>query len=245
MEEETSSASGGRQNNNLGNGAFVIASSILAVGVIFSGVYYATNNPGVASRGGNNNLAAIGAQNTQTAPIDVVKLPDDDPILGDANAPVTIVEFSDFQCPFCGKFFNETFPQIKSGYIDTGKVKLVYRDFPLAIHEMAQTYAEAGECAHEQGKFWEMHDKIFGEQKNGVATVADLKKWGKELGMREIQFNACLDTHKYADEVAKDVKDGLDAGVQGTPSFFINGKLVVGAVPFSVLQKEIETALKK
>ncbi len=230
------------QNNSSNNGAFVIASSILAAGIIFSGAYYATNNPG-AFRGGQGNLAEVGGQN---APIvDVAALPDDDAVLGDPNAPVTIVEFSDFECPFCGKFWEETFPQVKKKYIDTGKVKLVYRDFPLSIHEMAQTYAEAAECADEQGKFWEMHDKIFGEQKNGAATVADLKKWAKGLGAKEDQFNTCLDTNKYAEEVAKDFKDGEAAGVQGTPSFFINGKLVVGAVPFSVLEKEIEAALKK
>ncbi len=239
MEETTSS--GGGQNN----GAFVIASSILAVGVIFSGVYYATNNPGALSRGGQANLAEVGGQNAPSVPVDVAALPDDDAVLGDPNAPVTIVEFSDFQCPFCGKFFDETFPQIKKKYIDTGKVKLVYRDFPLGIHEMAQTYAEAAECAHEQGKFWEMHDKIFGEQKNGVATVDDLKKWARGFGVKEDQFNTCLDTKKYAEEVTKDLKDGEAVGVQGTPSFFINGKLVVGAVPFSVLEKEIEAALKK
>jgi len=231
------------QNSNSNSGAFVIASSILAVGVIFSGVYYATNNPGALSRGGQDDLAAVGGQNAPV--VDVAALPDDDAVLGDPNASVTIVEFSDFQCPFCGKFFDETFPQIKTKYIDTGKVKLVYRDFPLGIHEMAQTYAEAAECAHEQGKFWEMHDKIFGEQKNGVATVDTLKKWGKELGIKEEQFNSCLDTNKYAEEVLKDLKDGEAVGVQGTPSFFINGKLVVGAVPFSVLEKEIEAALKK
>jgi len=239
MEEETTS-SGGGQNN----GAFLIASAILAVGIIFSGAYYVTNNSGVLSRG-KDGLIATDGQVAQKAPVDATKLPDDDAVLGDGNAPVTIVEFSDFQCPFCGKFYDETFPQLKKEYIDTGKVKLVYRDFPLSIHEMAQTYAEAGECAHEQGKFWEMHDKIFGEQKNGVATIDTLKKWAKGLGVKEVQFNTCLDTHKYADEVAKDVKDGEAAGVQGTPSFFINGKLVVGAIPFSVLEKEIEAALKK
>ena len=167
------------------------------------------------------------------------------PLLGNKNAKVTIVEFSDLQCPFCKRFFDDALPQIKKEYIDTGKVKLVYRDFPLGIHEMAQTYAEAAECAHEQGKFWEMHDKIFGEQKNGVATVDDLKKWARGFGVKEDQFNTCIDTKKYAEEVAKDLKDGEAAGVQGTPSFFINGKLVVGAVPFSVLEKEIEAALKK
>jgi protein-disulfide isomerase len=89
---------------------------------------------------------------------------DDDPVLGKADAPVTIVEFSDFQCPYCKQYFDNTFGQIKAQYIDTGKVKLVYRDFPLSFHPMAEPSAEAANCAMEQGKFWEMHDKIFASQ---------------------------------------------------------------------------------
>ncbi len=89
---------------------------------------------------------------------------DDDPMLGDPGAPVTIIEFSDFQCPFCQKFHSETFPQIKKTYIDTGKVRFVYRDFPLSFHPGAQPAAEAAECAHAQGKFWEMHEALFSEQ---------------------------------------------------------------------------------
>src|SRR4030042_1074793 len=104
---------------------------------------------------------------------------DDDPVLGDVNAPVTLIEFSDFQCPYCLTFWREVFPQLKSTYIDTGKVRFVYRDYPLPFHAMAQTYAEAAQCANEPGKYWEMHDQLFTKQEGAdpevELTVADVK----------------------------------------------------------------------
>lgn len=175
---------------------------------------------------------------------------DDDPVLGKNNAPVTIVEFSDFQCPFCRKFWEGALGDIKKEYIDTGKARLVYRDFPLDFHLGAQPAAEAGECAHEQGKFWELHDKIFASQaKKGEGTiqftVADLKQWSKGVGLDGAKFNACLDAGKYKEEVAKDVQDGAAAGVSGTPTIFINGRAVVGAQPFAVFKAIIEAELAK
>ena len=176
---------------------------------------------------------------------------DDDPVLGNADAPVTLIEFSDFQCPFCRKLWKETLPEIKKNYIDTGKAKLVYRDFPLsAIHPAAQAAAEAGECADDQGRFWEMHDKIYAEQdKKGQGTVqfeiADLKKWAAQIGLNISDFNNCLDSNKYKEEVEKDMADGQASGVTGTPGTFVNGKLIKGAVPYSTFSQEIEAALKK
>ncbi len=174
---------------------------------------------------------------------------DDDPVLGEAKAPVTIIEFSDFQCPFCRKFWRETLPEIKKNYIDSGQVKLVYRDFPLPMHPAAEISAEAGECADDQGKFWDWHDKLFSEQdKDGESTVqyevSDIKKWGNEIGLNTSQFTACLDSQKFKDEVAKDVADGQAADVAGTPMFFVNGTMVRGSQPFSNFQKIIDEALK-
>jgi protein-disulfide isomerase len=173
--------------------------------------------------------------------VDMVALADDDPVKGDPNAPITIIEFSDFQCPFCGKFYRETLPQIKEKYIDTGKVKLIYRDFPLSFHENAQSAAEAAECANEQGKFWEYHDLLFEKQQD--LSVENYKQWAEELGLDMEQFNECLDSGKYADEVTNDFSDGQAAGVTGTPAFFINGKKVSGAQPFSVFEQIIEEEL--
>ncbi len=166
---------------------------------------------------------------------------DDDPVKGDANAPVTIVEFSDFQCPFCARWFTDTFPQLNEKYIKTGKVKLVFRDFPLSFHENAQKAAEASECADEQGKFWEMHDKLF--QNAGALGVTNLKQYAADLKLDTAKFNTCLDTGKFASEVQKDMADGSSYGVSGTPAFFINGVNLVGAQPFSAFDVEIQAAL--
>jgi len=160
---------------------------------------------------------------------------EDDPSLGDENAPVTIVEFSDYQCPYCGKFEQETLPELKSKYIDTGLVRIVFRDFPLAsIHQYAQKASEATECADEQGKFWEYHDMLFNNQ--DALAVNDLKKYAADLNLNAQQFDSCLDSGKYGDEVKKDMQDGIDYGVTGTPAFFVNGRLLEGAQPLSAFE---------
>lgn len=182
---------------------------------------------------------------------------DNDAVEGDKNAPVTIVEFSDFQCPFCRKFWGETYSQLKKDYIDTGKVKLVFRDFPLSsIHPMAEASAEASECVREKGgdaAFWKYHDKMFEEQniidggskdspvtKTASYTTDDLKKWAKDL---DYDISSCLDSGKYKSEVAKDTSDGSSYGVQGTPAFFVNGKLLSGAQPYSAFKAAIDAEL--
>jgi len=168
---------------------------------------------------------------------------DDDPVEGDAKAPVTIIEFSDFQCPFCGKFFKDTLPQLRNEYIKTGRVKLVYRDYPLDFHPYAQKAAEAADCADEQGKFWQMHDKLFDNQ--DAITASELKKYAADLGLDTAKFNNCLDTSKYEQEVKKDLADGNTIGVSGTPAFFINGISVSGAQPYSVFKQIIDGELAK
>lgn len=165
-----------------------------------------------------------------------------EPSLGNSEAKVTVVEFSDFQCPFCAKFVLETFPQIKQEYIDMGKIRMVFKNFPLMnIHENAEGSAEASECANDQGKFWEYKEKLFQNQQ--ALSVGDLKQYAKDLGMNEGQFNSCFDSKKYADEVSQDLIEGITAGVTGTPTFYINGEKLVGALPFSEFQKIIEEQL--
>lgn len=171
-------------------------------------------------------------------------------LLGESNAKVTIVEFSDFQCPFCRRFFIDTFPQIKSEYIDSGKVKLSYRHFPLSFHPAAQKSAEAAECANDQGKFWEFHDLIYEKQEaQGQGTIQyttdDIKTWASELGIDTAVFNDCLDSGKYASKVSEDANAGAKAGVDGTPGFFVNGKRIIGAQPFSVFKAAIDEELSK
>ncbi|MFH1256350.1 MAG: DsbA family protein [Candidatus Diapherotrites archaeon] len=185
--------------------------------------------PAEPSNGGNNNPA----QPTGN-------LADDDAVRGAADAKVTIVEFSDYQCPYCGKA-EPTVEQILKDY--DGKVKLVFRDFPLSFHQYAQKASEASECAGEQGKFWEMHDMLFANQSN--LTDAELKKYAADLGLDTAKFNSCLDSGAMASEVQKDFEDGQAAGVSGTPSFFINGQILVGAQPISEFKKIIDAELAK
>lgn len=162
---------------------------------------------------------------------------DDDPVVGDASAPVTIIEFSDFQCPYCAVFATQTFPQLKQEYIDTGKVKLVYRDLPLTQigHRNAPKAAEAAECAAEQNKFLEYHDQVF-EKQADWSTADDpsslFKDYANELGLDD-EFAACLDGGRRTEEVQKDFADGAQAGINGTPSFLIGrgGKIAFDRVP--------------
>ena len=162
------------------------------------------------------------------------------PAAGPANAPVTIVEFSDFECPFCSRVV-PTIEQVKENYGD--KVRVVFRQFPLAIHANAQKAAEASLCAHDQGKFWEMHDLMFEEQQQ--LEVAQLKDKAQRLELDMAQFNQCLDSGKYADQVQEDMRAGSVAGVSGTPAMFVNGRLISGAVPYEDVAKVIDEELER
>jgi len=164
-----------------------------------------------------------------------------DAVLGDVNAPVTIVEFSDFQCAFC-KRAHPVLKEIEEAYVASGKVKIVYKDFPLeSIHPEAKPAALAAECANEQGRFWEYHDILFDRQ-------AELSKesyftWAEELGLDLNQFTQCIESEKYSAEVDADFAEGSSLGVTGTPAFFVNGKMINGAQPFEVFEEEIEAIL--
>ena len=172
---------------------------------------------------------------------------DDDPFLGSPEAPITIIEFSDFECPFCKRFFDGTLKDIITNYVDTGKVKYVLRDFPLSgIHPNAEIAAEAANCANEQDKYWEFHDLLFENQEDWVSgnTTVEFKKYSSSLGLNGAQFDLCLENRKYVDEILKDMQDGFDAGVQGTPTFYINGVKVVGAQVYSVFKQVIDEELE-
>jgi protein-disulfide isomerase len=176
---------------------------------------------------------------------------DDDSIKGRSNARLTLIEFSDFQCPYCARFYKETLPLIDREYIQTGKVRMVYRDFPLeSIHKDAQKAAEAAQCAGEQGSFWKMHDKMF--ENNQALGITDLKKYAVELGLSSVRFNECLDSGKYKEEVQRDLMDGQLAGVEGTPTFFVGytgkGKTIQavpirGARPYAAFKQIFDKML--
>jgi len=181
---------------------------------------------------------------------------DDDPVKGNLEASVTVVEFSDYQCPFCARFFRDTLPDLRQDYIDTGKVKFVYRAFPLeSIHSNAISSALAAECANEQEKFWEYHDKLFQSQgewaslsKGGSSNK--FKEFAADLGLNSDKFSSCFDSGKYLNEINKDYQDGVKYGTSGTPAFFIgndkNGYIkIVGAQPYSVFQQIIDQELAR
>lgn len=162
------------------------------------------------------------------------------PSQGPATAPVTIVEFSDFQCPYCARLI-PTLDEVKKKYGD--KVRIVFRQYPLNFHQHAQKAAEASLCAHEQGKFWELHDAMFQNQQ--ALAVEQLKAKAAELGMNAEQFNSCLDGNKYAAQVKTDFDEGAKAGVNGTPAMFINGRFLSGAQPLQEITKVIDDELAR
>jgi len=163
----------------------------------------------------------------------------DDPIYGSADAPVVIVEFSDFQCPYCSRV-NPTMEQVKTTYGD--KVAIVFRDFPLPMHKEAPKAGEAAQCANDQGKFWEYHDKLFANQR--ALADENLKSYAADLGLDAAAFDSCLDSGKYTAEVEADKKAGAAVGVAGTPAFFINGQFLNGARPFESFKELIDSELK-
>ena len=166
---------------------------------------------------------------------------DNDPVKGSKDAPVTIIEFSDFECSFCARHYSQTLPHIEENYIQTGKVKLIFRDYPLGFHQYAKKAAEASECADEQDKYWEYHDKLF-ENQNAL-DIESLKQYAVDLGLDATTFNECLDSGTMASEVEKDFQDGVGYGVTGSPTFVINEVKVVGSQPYEMFEQIIEQEL--
>jgi len=224
--------------------SIIIGAALISASILFSGNLILAQL--INSQDGQTNAG-------QTVTKNVVGSRDKQPTLGNSNAKVTMVEFGDFQCPFCQKFFNETFPQIKSLYIDTGKIKYVFRHLPLSGHVNAQISAVAAECANNQDQFWQYHDLLYrnGESDGIGLTAPDLKKYANSLGLNagilgfaKNKFNQCLDANATLKTVQADAAEGAKDGVTGTPTFFINGKQVTGAQPFDTFQQAIEAALK-
>lgn len=192
---------------------------------------------------------AIQGQSSQEREVSI----GDGPMRGDPKAKVTLIEFSDFQCPFCGKFFHETLPQVDKEFIQTGKVRYVMRELPLVqIHPNAQKSAEAAKCAGEQGKYWQMHDKLFQNQK--ALEVPRLKEYAKGIGLDSPAFDECLDSGKQAVIIQRDLQEARSLGVNGTPGFFLGlttaGKTIKaasieGAQPIEVFRQEINRLLSQ
>ena len=164
----------------------------------------------------------------------------DNPTVGPDNAPVTIVEFSDYQCPYCVRWYQEVSAKLLENYKD--KIRFVYRDFPLSsIHPEAQSAAEAAHCAGEQASYWPYHDALFGE-KYGLGGTTYIK-YASDLGLNVDQFTKCVSEHRYKNQVNANFTFGTTVGVSSTPTFFINGLAVVGAQPYEVFQQIIDKEL--
>ena len=159
------------------------------------------------------------AQPTPFPSIDGTKLPTGAHFEGADSAKIIMTEFSDFQCQFCGKWVTDTYPALKTSYIDSGKMKFAFKNYPLPFHPNAAPAANAAECASEQGKFWQFHDKLFANQ--GALSADNYKKWATDLGLNMTQFNACTDAKKFDSVVNAQIAEGSSFGVNGTPTFFL------------------------
>lgn len=172
--------------------------------------------------------------------LESLKAGDNDASMGPKDAKVTIIEFSDFQCPYCQKA-EETVKEVLQNYGD--KIRLVYKHFPIQGHKNAEKAAEAAECAKDQGKFWEMHDLMFENQSK--LEIADLKKYALDLNLNSSEFDNCLDSGKYTGKVQNDMDVGISYGVSGTPAFFINGQFLNGAQPVEKFREIIDAELAR
>lgn len=181
---------------------------------------------------------------------EILDLTDADVVLGDLNAPVTVIEYSDFQCPFCGRFFSQTVSKIKSEYIKSGKVRFVYRHFAFLGPE-SKAAALAVECAKDQGKFWDMHDAVFGNEindgreHNGNLNRSLFMTLAEGLGLDTAKYGSCLDDEKYMSKIERDYASAQVIGVRATPTIFVNGEKIEGALPFENFKVLVEKYLAK
>lgn len=193
-------------------------------------------------------LIAVLLASMVVIPSSLALLTSREPRNGFISSPVTIEYFGDYQGPFDGRFWNQTYPLIKSEYIDTGKAKLIFRNFPLSFHPHSHIAAEAGECVFEQGqrKFWNFHNILFSRQSEWSGQEPEevlnlLAQYASEAGADLENYITCMNEQRYLEEVDADFNEGVKRGVSGVPSFFINGNLLVGAQPFEVFQEVIES----
>lgn len=256
MNENTSFFQGtSKANFYLGLFLGIAAMSTLGLAIILSMVFNGkfvnaqSGSPSVVAQAPARPVPSAAADNPNDAPPSAPVKPIDasDHVLGPKDAKVTVIEYSDFECPFCKRFYPTT-KQILKDY--PKDVRLAFRHFPLSFHQNAQKEAEASECAGKVGgndAFWKFHDKIFERTtSNGTGFALDaLVPLAKEIGLDEQKFKSCLDSGEMAGKVAQQMQDGSSAGVSGTPAMFINGQLISGAVPYEQIKSAIDAVLKK
>jgi protein-disulfide isomerase len=197
--------------------------------------------------------ALLRARTAGVGPQNVVLAVNGHPTKGGKDAKLTLIEFSDYQCPFCGRYFRETLPLIQKEYVETGKLRYVFRDFPIeSIHPKAFKAAEAAKCAGEQGKYWEVHDRLFANQ--SALSPADLTGHARAVDLDVAKFEQCLESGRTGASIRQDLADAQKAGVRGTPSFFLgltppNGegvktlRMISGAQPYAAFKEAIDSLL--
>ncbi|MEN9560858.1 MAG: hypothetical protein RIQ56_131 [Candidatus Parcubacteria bacterium] len=226
---------------------YLLPASILVAGVLISGsIVYMVGSQGVTRPGGTAQLT--GGAEESPAPAGIAAT-ERDVILGDPNAPVTIVEYGDYQCPFCARFYKTVEQSIRDEYIKTGKVRMVFRNFQFLGPESVLA-AEAAECAKDQQQFWAYHDAIYdeelidGKEHNGNLNRDLFIKIARTLQLDETAFATCFDSHKYAAQVQADLEAGQAAQINSTPTTFVNSTRLLGALPYAQFKEAIEKALQ-
>lgn len=243
------------------NGLVIGLIVVVGIAAFFAGSYFSNHNSDqISEKDLEDAMAKLELKILQNKlPTQQPKLPvkisaDNDPTIGSPDAPITIIEFSDFQCPFCAKFYVQTLPSIMEEYIEQGKVKLVFRDFPIQnIHPNALPASVAAECANDQGKFKEMHDVLFDSQsqwskQETSSAISMFVQYASSIQLDEEEFTSCLTGGKHIDEIRKDLEDGRNYGVSGTPGFFVGNDEIgyvelKGAQPFDSFKKIIDAQL--
>ena len=216
-----------------------------AAGILLGYVVWGMDSPGAnaasVQTAGQTSGPVVEAPVTQQAQYKRYDIPTDNfYALGPADAPITIVEFSDYQCPFCRRWFAEVYKPLLAAY--PGKIRLVYRNLPLtSIHPDALGAAEAAMCAGEQDVYWKYHDKLFSSQSLGTSTFV---QYAQDLGLNMTVFEACISNHKYQKAIQTDSDFAINLGISSTPTFFINGLALVGAQPLDVFKQVIEKELR-
>jgi protein-disulfide isomerase len=222
---------------------------LIAIAVIgIAAILYLKSNP-PAGESGADAQAAYAALQRNAAKAGPAK----PYVIGNPKAPVVIEEFADFECPVCGSYATVTEPDVRKRIVDAGLAVYKYYDFPLPMHHNTQSASNAAACADEQGKFWEMHDQIFGGQDawglnpDGASQVTDNPKsvfmgYAKTVGLNATQFEQCYDSKKFQSRIDANASEGFRRNVNQTPTFFINGKMLAGSVPYDVLKQAVDEA---
>ncbi len=228
------------QTTNSQKNIYLILSAIIISGIVIAGAIVYTRNSQLDSLSEKleTDQKTSSVESRKASRVELT-ISEEDHIRGNPDAPVTIIEYSDFQCPFCQRF-HPTVRQILEDYPD--QVRWVYKHFPLdSIHSEARPSAEASECAAEQGKFWQFADELFENQSRMGSSLYE--ELASQIGLNMGQFESCISSRKYKDHVEADLQEGIKAGITGTPGSFVNGEEISGAVPYDYLKTTVEQAL--